>query len=118
MLTREAAIQVVKNFVHDLESTGVGLQKAVLFGSYAQNRQSEWSDIDLALVSEGFSGFGFEDKQPFARIICKKQYSIIHIKTYQSDYFAAGDPFVDEIKRTGIVIFSKPQQRFLNKIAK
>jgi predicted nucleotidyltransferase len=63
MLTREAAIQVVKNFIHDLESTGVGLQKAVLFGSYAQNRQSEWSDIDLALVSEGFSGFGFEDSR-------------------------------------------------------
>lgn len=111
MLTRDAAIEVVKSFVHDVESTGVRLQKAVLFGSYAQNRQSEWSDIDLALVSEGFSGFGFEDKQPFARIICQKPYSIIHIKTYQSSYFDAGDPFIDEIKRTGIVVFSLEKQR-------
>jgi len=58
------------------------------------------------LVSDVFTGFGFDDKQQIAKIISHRPFSIIHAKTYPTSYFEDGDPFIDEIKKTGIVVFS------------
>ena len=33
----------------------VHLQKVVLFGSYARGNAHEWSDVDLALISDDFN---------------------------------------------------------------
>ena len=107
MLTREIAISIVTEFVIKLRSEGLDIQKAILFGSYANNCQTEWSDIDLALVSDSFTGFGFNDKSSFAKINCQKPYSVIQTKTFSTTYFDQGDPFIDEIKKMGIIIFQK-----------
>ena len=105
MLTRELAIKIVIEFINKLQCEGIDIQKAILFGSYANNCQNEWSDIDLALVSDSFTGFGFNDKSSFAKINSQKPYSIIQTKTYPTNYFDQGDPFIDQIKKTGIVLF-------------
>lgn len=107
MLTRDFAISIVTEFIQKLQNEGIDIQKAILFGSYAVNGQNEWSDIDLALVSDSFTGFGYEDKRSFAKINCQKPYSIIHTKTFQTNYFDKGDPFIDQIKKMGIVLFQK-----------
>lgn len=107
MLTREFAISIVTEFIQKLHYEGIDIQKAILFGSYAVNAQDEWSDIDLALVSDSFTGFGFEDKRSFAKINCQKAFSIIHTKTFPTIYFEKGDPFIDQIKNRGIVLFQK-----------
>lgn len=72
MLTTESAISIVNDFISKLQAEGIEIQKAVLFGSFAVNCQNEWSDIDPALVSDSFTGFGFEDKRSFAKINCQK----------------------------------------------
>ncbi len=107
MLTRELAISIVTEFIKKLQSEGIDIQKAILFGSYANNCQNEWSDIDLALVSDSFTGFGFNDKRSFAKINSQKPYSIIQTKTFPTNYFEKGDPFIDQIKKLGIVLFQK-----------
>lgn len=107
MFTREFAISIVEDFIRKLQAEGIDLQQAVLFGSYAINGQNEWSDIDVALVSDTFTGFGFEDKRSFAKINSQKPYSIIHTKTFPTIYFDMGDPFIDQIKKTGLVLFQK-----------
>ena len=107
MFTQKSAISIVTEFIRKLQSEGIDIQEAVLFGSYAVNGQNEWSDIDLALVSDSFTGFGFEDKRSFAKINSQKPYSIIHTKTFPTIYFDKGDPFIDQIKKTGIVLFQK-----------
>ncbi len=107
MLTRELAITIVKEFIQKLHYEGIDIQKAILFGSYAVNAQHEWSDIDLALVSDSFTGFGFEDKRSFAKINSQKPFSMIHTKTYPTIYFENSDPFIDQIKKMGIVLFQK-----------
>jgi len=104
MLTQKAAINKVKSFAEELKKAGIRLQKVILYGSYSQNRQHQWSDIDVALVADEFTGNGFEDTKYFARINNKKPYIIIEAKTYPSSYYLESDPFIDEIKRTGIEI--------------
>ncbi|MCH8317422.1 MAG: nucleotidyltransferase domain-containing protein [Bacteroidetes bacterium] len=104
MLTRETAIKRVTNFAKEIKANGLNLKKVILFGSYAKNQQHQWSDIDVVLVADEFIGFGFEDMKHFVNINIKNNYYIIQTNTYPTDYFDKGDPFINEIKRTGIEI--------------
>ena len=103
MLTQQAAITIVQNYAKEIEQQGINLKNVVLFGSFAKGTQHEWSDIDVALVADEFTG-KIADYDLFAPIGIKKPYVRIETKTYPTDYFQTGDPFVEEIKQQGIVI--------------
>jgi len=104
MLTQRIAIERVKNFARELKATGLHLRRVIVYGSYAKNRQHKWSDIDIAIVADEFTGIGFNDADYFARINNKKQYILIEAKTYSTTDFKKGNPFIDEIILTGIEI--------------
>jgi predicted nucleotidyltransferase len=106
MLNRNDVIEIVKNYVRDIEAQGVCLHAAILYGSFAKGTQHEWSDIDVALVADKFTGFAFDDHKLFPYVGIKKPYVRIETKTYPTDYFLKGDPFIEEIKKEGIVILS------------
>jgi uncharacterized protein len=102
---RETAITRSKEFVNELLSLNLHLRKAILFGSFVRNRQKEWSDIDIALIADEFIGFGYEDRKYFAKINILEPYSMIQTKTYGTEYFEKGDPFIEEILNTGILLY-------------
>lgn len=104
MLTKKSAIERVKKFAREVKKSGVHVYKVILFGSYAFGRPNKWGDIDVALVADEFTGIGFDDAAYFARINNKKPYILIEAKTFPTAYFKKGDPFIDEIKKTGIEI--------------
>ncbi len=98
------ALQLVASYVNEIKRSGIDLCKVYLFGSYATNMQREWSDIDVALISDVFSGFGFNDLALLGNIPIKSEYISIHSKFYSTSYFNQGDPFIEEIIKTGIEI--------------
>lgn len=102
MLTRETAIKTAANFITELLNSGIPLNKAILFGSFASNIQNEDSDIDVALFSPLFTGFGFEDKKIFAKWNIKPSFINIDVKTYSN---IDDDPFIEIIEKTGITIY-------------
>lgn len=104
MATKKSIINLVYNFAHDVQKEGVRLEKAILFGSYAKNTATKYSDIDIALVSNDFEGLLLKDLDLFIKAKIKKPYSRIQIQTFSTSYFKKGDPFIDEIKRTGLEI--------------
>ena len=104
MLTRNAAIKMVENFAKEINQQGINLRKVILFGSFAKGLQHEWSDIDVALVADDFTGVGILDTPRFSSIGIKNPYYRIEPKTYSTDYFQESDPFIEEIKKTGIEI--------------
>ena len=104
MLTKRSAVKLVKKFADEVRQSGVDLKKVILFGSYAKNKGTEFSDIDVAMVSDEFIGFQFKDLDSFVKIKVKKEYVDIEPHTFSTSYFEKGDAFIDEIKKTGIVI--------------
>ena len=106
MPTKQDAIIKVNAFVQELLQSGVSLDKVILFGSYSNGTQTKDSDIDVALVSSMFNGFGFEDRKLFSRINIKNEFLDIETKTYPTNYFINGDPFITEILKTGIELHS------------
>ena len=104
MLDRGAAIDIVRNYAQDIESHGIPLRNVILYGSFAKGTQHEWSDIDVALVADKFTGWYLDDKKLFPYVGIKKPYIRIEAKTYPTEYFEQGDPFINEIIKTGIRI--------------
>jgi predicted nucleotidyltransferase len=104
MLDRNAAIGIVRNYARDIEMYGVHLRTVILYGSFAKGTQHEWSDIDVALVADEFTGLP-EDHNLFPYMGgIKKPYILIEAVTYPTDYFKKGDPFIEEIIKTGVKI--------------
>ena len=103
MLTQNDVIETVQNYANDIESHGIILRNVILYGSFAKGTHHEWSDIDVALVADEFKGLP-EDHDMLPYIGIKKPYIRIEAKTYPTDYFKQGDPFIEEILRTGIKI--------------
>ncbi len=103
MLTQQSAIDTANEFVQAILTKGFPLKKAILFGSYVRNEQHELSDIDMALVADEFIGVGFFDIKHFVDVkISSRKYTDIEPHTFSTEWFLHGDPFIDEIKRTGI----------------
>jgi predicted nucleotidyltransferase len=102
MVTQQTALAEAKEFVEELRQSGLDLRLAILFGSFARNEQRQWSDIDMALVASDFSGFRAEDVRLFVRSLVK--HVDIEPHTFSPEQFADWNPFVQEIKRTGIVV--------------
>lgn len=82
----------------------IPVRQFIRFGSYAHGTANQWSDIDVALVADHFVDAAFIDIRPFGRL--RWNYAIIEPHPFSTRRFAnaLGDPFIEEIKRTGIVV--------------
>ncbi len=47
-------LEKVRKFIEVLEKNNYRIIRAYLYGSWASGNSNEWSDIDLALVSDDF----------------------------------------------------------------
>lgn len=81
----------------------IKIDKAYLFGSYAKDCATTESDIDVALVSNDFSGDRFADRRrvvPMRREIDRRLEPV----PYRPENFKENDPLMAEILRNGIEI--------------
>lgn len=53
-MVQKEAIEVIKKFLKHLSREGIHIQKAYLYGSYANGCANSESDIDVMLISEQF----------------------------------------------------------------
>ena len=93
----------MNDFAAEVNACGVNLKRVILFGSYASNTQKKYSDIDVALVADEFSGVPSEDVKLFLKAM-RKHY-MVQAQTYNTKDFTPDiDPLVKEILKTGIEI--------------
>ena len=102
MLTRKAAIREANNFLLDLKNFGFSPSMAILFGSMVSGRQHEYSDIDLAVWDERFTGPLALDYEKILPVL--RPYPKIELHTFQACDTPDENPFVAEIIRTGIAL--------------
>ncbi len=95
--------RMIQKYVAALDAHHIPVQHIFLFGSYARGNYTEWSDIDLAVVSDSFEGRRFEDRKKI-RPITLSGSSLIEVLPYRPEDFTPADPFVREILKTGIQI--------------
>jgi len=96
-------INILKRYVAELEKNDIHLKAAILFGSYATGNYKEFSDIDIALVSDDFQGVRFFDKEKIKKPTLAVDYRIEPLP-FRTEDFKENDIFVREILKTGISI--------------
>ena len=95
--------KLIKKYIDALEDNNVPIRQAVLFGSHATGSSHDWSDIDIALVSDVFEGMRFRDRNKIRKITIKISSDLSPLP-YRTEDFTSDDPFVREILETGINI--------------
>lgn len=90
----------IQSYLALLREKDIHILKAYLFGSYSSGHADEWSDIDLALVTDRFFGDSFD----FRFMLTKLARTIdpdIEPHPFLLADFNEGNPSVREIIRTG-----------------
>ncbi|MCF6149112.1 MAG: nucleotidyltransferase domain-containing protein [Candidatus Kuenenia sp.] len=96
-------LKKLKKFLSMISASGIQLERAILFGSYAKGTANNWSDIDVALVSKDFTGIGFYDRQRVNPFIIKTD-SRIEPHPFRPEDFTGEHPFVNQILKDAIEI--------------
>ena len=99
MFTKENLIKYIADYIAECTKLGVHIKRVILFGSYARNTPHKWSDIDLALVSDDFTGWPLNDRDKVSKADIK--FVDIESHLFNTVYFEEGAPFIEEIIKTG-----------------
>lgn len=92
---------IIENYFSVLRANNIPIKNAYLFGSYAKGNNNEWSDIDIALISDSFEGIRIKDKDKIRRITLSVS-SNLEILPFRPDDFSSENPLAKEIIETGI----------------
>ncbi len=93
--------KTIESYLTLLRRNNFSIREAYLFGSYAKGFQSEWSDIDIALVSDIFEGVRIRDKDKIRRLTLSVS-SSLEVFPFRPEDFSPDNPFAKEIIDTGI----------------
>jgi len=77
------------------------IEAAYLYGSHSRGTASEWSDIDLAIVSPDFSANLFQEQLRLMRLAAQID-DRIEARPFTPEGFNINEPLVYEILKTGI----------------
>lgn len=100
---KKAVIKEVINLVKAIGGNGIPVKAAYLFGSYAYGKPKRWSDIDLLIVSDKFTGIRFYDVEKLLPL-AKGYDNLIEFHPFKASDFNPEDLFIKEVVEKGIRI--------------
>lgn len=99
----DKVIDIVHAFVNEARKDNINIIKAIIFGSYANGNYTKDSDIDLALVSDDFTGSYFYDSKKLFKSVRNISFDI-ETHPFRPEDFDENNPFINEIIKTGIEV--------------
>ncbi|MGF1638818.1 MAG: nucleotidyltransferase domain-containing protein [Cyclobacteriaceae bacterium] len=94
----------IGEFINLVKKKFPDFKSAFLFGSYAKGKSSDDSDIDLALIFTELDDSKRFDLQVQLMLLASEIDSRIEPHPLSHEDFNSGNPFVIEIKKTGVEI--------------
>ena len=108
-MAKGEVIELLKRYILLLNSNGISVYKAFLFGSYSTNTATEASDIDVMIVSEKYDETDDE--------VVGKIWKLTRMVSTKIEPFLIGknkfisddnSPLIEQIKRHGIELTLQP----------
>jgi predicted nucleotidyltransferase len=94
----------IRQYLNLIKEKYANIESVYLFGSYAKGKFTKDRDIDLALIFKTLNDSERFDIQVQLMILASKVDSRIEPHPISYDDFITGNPFVAEIKKTGVVV--------------
>jgi len=91
---------VISRYLRALEEDNIHVIQAVLFGSRARETDDEWSDIDIAIVSDSFEGDRMNDRTRIRKTTLSVSPDLSPLP-FRPEDFVLTNPFAREIIETG-----------------
>jgi len=91
---------VISKYLRALEEDNIHVVQAVLFGSRARETDDEWSDIDIAIVSDSFEGDRMNDRTRIRKTTLSVSPDLSPLP-FRPEDFVLANPFAREIIETG-----------------
>lgn len=96
-------ISIIANKYIDVLKNKMNIKEVYLFGSYAVGKQNNDSDIDIAVISDDFSGNVISDMHSLMKL--RRNVDLrIEPHPFLSADFNNSNPFANEIMNSGIKI--------------
>lgn len=93
--------KIINNLTSKLRKNNFSFSEVYLFGSYAQGRQNNFSDIDVAIISQEMKS-NYEQKLDFLHKIGFSVSDQLDIHAFTPEDFAVGyPPLANEVKKSG-----------------
>ena len=99
--------KIIKNYILYLKKSNLEFDKVYLFGSYAKNKQSDYSDIDLAFIFDKQKQIDYFDLQVQMLTLASDIDTRIEPHPMSSEDFTPENPLAFEILNTGKEIHLK-----------
>ncbi len=96
--------KAIKTYLSLVNNQYNGIEQAILFGSYAENKERKESDIDIAIVFSQMTDDEKFDLQVQLMLLAGEVDTRIEPHPISTIDYASNSPFVREIKKTGIVL--------------
>ena len=77
------------------------VEKAYLYGSHTSGRETQWSDIDIAVISSDFSNDLFDERVALMRLAADID-DRIEPHPFTPETFNSSDPLADDIRKSGV----------------
>jgi predicted nucleotidyltransferase len=101
MASKTNITKLLKNFITLLKKENViKIKSAYLFGSVLTGKNTKYSDIDLAIISDSFTGSRYDDRAKLNPYISRINCSI-EVHPFKSNEFKNDNPFAREIIQNG-----------------
>ena len=98
------AMGLAQKYLKTIRESGISVDKAYLFGSYAKGKTWEGSDVDVCIVSSQFGKNYQEEKSNLDKLALKIDSRIEPVPFSPGDFGNKYDPLVTEIRRFGIIL--------------
>jgi predicted nucleotidyltransferase len=102
---KSTVLRIVSDFRKALEAQSIKPQKIILFGSHSTGTQREDSDIDLVVISEGFSGKGYWERIDILSAAIFAVFKPIEAIAMTPEEWQSGDSLIADYARNGEVVY-------------
>ena len=99
--------KIINDYIRLVRKTFAGFKKAYVFGSYVRGNYTQDSDIDIAVIFKELDDSRRFDTQVKLMLLASEIDSRIEPHPVSYNDFVSGNPFVSEIKKTGIELQEK-----------
>ncbi|MDR0904344.1 MAG: nucleotidyltransferase domain-containing protein [Ruminococcus sp.] len=106
MFSKNEVRQIVSDYAGAVKDV-FPVDKVVLFGSYVNGTPNEWSDIDVAVIINNFTGDWYGDAVQLVRL---RRNISTDIEPHLLDEINDGTGFCEHVLKTGEIIYEKPSE--------
>jgi len=100
-------IEILDRYKEMLRKLGINPERVIVFGSHAQGKAGEHSDIDVVVISEDFANMNLRERLEILGIAAARVMEPVQAWGYTTEEFDArqeGSFIGDEVKGVGVEV--------------